>query len=99
VRVPLWALDDDDVAMLVAHERGLDFTVPLALDRLAANPLRGGQRGPGALLLVVCAVPDTFWQREPAMRARIAPIVAVALGAELPEGLRAELDAAREVFG
>ncbi len=90
VRVPMWALDDDDLALLLAHGRGLPYTLALALDRLDADPRRGGQRGPGALLLVAAALPDDVWREHPAARARVRSLARRALdGAD--DRLRDEL--------
>jgi hypothetical protein len=98
VRVPMWALDDDDLAFLIAHHRALEFTVPLALDRLEAQPDRGGMRGPGALLLVVAATPDDFWERHRDLRGRVLGI-AVRARAVTDELLAGEIDAILDVFG
>jgi hypothetical protein len=61
-RVPLWALDDDDLAFLLARRRGVPPVLALALHRLREDPLRRTTLPVGLLVTVVAALDDTVWR-------------------------------------
>ncbi|MFN8878603.1 MAG: hypothetical protein ACK53A_15605 [Gemmatimonadota bacterium] len=97
-RVPMWALDDDDLLLLVGRGRGLPHTASLALERLAERPLRGGSHGPGTLLLVVAALPDAVFEAAPQLVPRVRGVLAAAAAQPVDEALAEELALARERF-
>lgn len=74
-QVPLWALDDDDLVLLVGRGKGMPYVAALACDRLMEDPLRGGRSGPGALLLVVAALPDAVFAVDPNLADSLARCV------------------------
>jgi hypothetical protein len=104
VRVPLWALDDDDLALLLVHGRGVPHVVALALHRLREAPWRPIGRSPGFLLLVLCTVPPAWWSAHPEAQAILASCLDAA-AATSPDGTRSldpalaeELAVARDVL-
>lgn len=92
-RVPLWALDDDDLLLLVGEGRGLPHTVALALHRLAEDPLRSGAHPPGTMWRALASVPDGCWAAEPGLRAGLARAVAVLRAAPVPSDVLDDAEA------
>lgn len=97
-RVPMWALDDDDLLLLIGRGKGLPYTAALALERLADRPLRGGAHAPGTLLLVVAALPDAVFAAEPALLPPLRRTLDAAAALPVDEPLAEELALARERF-
>ncbi len=50
---------------MVGQNIGLSFLIPLALEKLAENPLASGDFYPGDLLKNVLDVKPEFWQENP----------------------------------
>ncbi len=100
---PLRQLGPAELRLLLTQGRGLAWVVPLALERLAAEPFAAADYGPGALLAALLTVDPERW--DPAWRDRLARVVHAARAHLdlLPEPARArladDLDAAREQFG
>jgi hypothetical protein len=78
-RVPLSALTTEDLRLLLGQQIGVEHLLPLALDRLEAEPLRAGDFYPGDLLRNVLCLPATAWQHDPPLRARVAAVARQAL--------------------
>ncbi len=94
-----------ELRRLLAHGRGVRWTLPLALVRLEREPFLAGDYGPGDVLGAVLALgpDDPAW--SPARRALLARVLdgarsGVGALAE-PDRMRIadDLDAARELFG
>ncbi|WP_020159678.1 contact-dependent growth inhibition system immunity protein [Methylobacter marinus] len=64
-KVPVDQLGNEDLRLLIGQQIGLDFVVPLALERLSANPLVSGDIYLGDLLEVVSRLPEEFWVTHP----------------------------------
>lgn len=104
---PLRQLGAAELRLLLTQERGLAWVVPLALERLLAEPFAAADYGPGALLTALLTALATLgpdrW--DPAWRERLARAAhgARAHLALVPEPVRArvadDLEAAREQFG
>jgi hypothetical protein len=73
-KVPIGALSIEDLRLLIGQKMGLEFLVPLVLERLAANPLVSGDYYEGDLLSMVLAIPDTFWAAHPALNNQMVEI-------------------------
>lgn len=84
VRVPLWALDDDDLLLLVGEGRGLPHSAALALHRLAEDPLRSGSHPPGTMWRALGAVPSSCWAAEPGLRDGITRALAALRATSAP---------------
>jgi hypothetical protein len=93
--MPLWALDDDDLMLMVGRGKGMPFVAALACDRLSEQPLRGGRSGVGALLVAVAAMPDDVFTADPSLAPALASRVRDAQAALTGYGL--PLSAARRV--
>jgi len=74
-RVPIGHLNVEDLRLLIGQHESLDVLVPLALEKLAADPLAEGDFYPGDLLAAVLTVPSTYWHAHPPERDRLAPVV------------------------
>ena len=74
-RVPIGRLDVEGLRLLIGQHESLDVLVPLALEKLAADPLAEGDFYPGDLLAAVLTVPGTYWHAHPPERDRLAPVV------------------------
>lgn len=59
--VPLRELTVEHLRMLIGQGISLTYTVPLALERLSADPLVSGEMYPGDLLNAVKSISDDFW--------------------------------------
>ena len=68
-RKPLMEFTIEDLSTMIGQQIGLPYLLPLALDRLAEDPLVGGDMFPGDLLTVVAGVPPQFWQQHPDLQA------------------------------
>jgi hypothetical protein len=74
-RVPIGRLNVEALRLLIGQHESLDALVPLALERLEADPLAEGDFYPGDLLAAVLAIPATYWHAHPQERDRLSPIV------------------------
>jgi hypothetical protein len=70
---------------MIGQHMSLEYLIPLALDRLRADPLAEADYYPGDLLKVVLAVPAEYWEANREARKVIGEIVARAQ--PLPEQL------------
>lgn len=100
---PLRQLGAAELRLLLTQGRGLAWTVPLALERLLAEPFAAADYGPGDLLGALLTVDPARW--DPAWTERLARVVRSARAHLdlLPDAVRArtadDLEAAREQFG
>lgn len=100
---PLRQLGAAELRLLLSQGRGLAWTVPLALERLLAEPFAAADYGPGDLLGALLTVDPIHW--DPAWTERLARVVHEARSHLdlLPDAARArtadDLEAAREQFG
>ena len=69
---PFGLLTNDDLRFLIDQELGLEHTIPVALDRLADNPLNSGDSYVGDLLVAIINVPHSFWLAHPELNDRVA---------------------------
>jgi hypothetical protein len=65
---PLASLTDEDLRVGLEQQIGLDYLVPIALERLDTAPLVEARLYPGDLLDGLLNVPATFWDRNPGLR-------------------------------
>jgi CDI immunity proteins len=61
--------------MLIGQKEGLDALVPLALERLEADPLAEGDYYPGDLLAAVLAIPSAHWLAHTRQRDRLSAVL------------------------
>jgi len=61
---PVRRLDAAALCHLLRHDVALEFTAPLALERLAEEPLLQAQQYPGDLLVAAMESRTAFWQER-----------------------------------
>jgi len=64
-RVPLCDFTVEDLRIMIGQSIGLEYLVPLALERLQADPYAEGDYYPGDLLVNVLRSDARFWRRQP----------------------------------
>jgi len=64
----------EDLAFLVRQRVGLQFIVPLSLERLRTHPLTHRDYYPGVLLVAALGVDQSFWHEHPHWRAELEEI-------------------------
>ena len=74
-KLPLSQFTLEDLRIMIGQEIGLQFLVPLALDRLESNPLAEGDFYPGDLLASVLQVEPSFWREWPRLRVEVTDIL------------------------
>lgn len=86
-RTPLADFSVDDLRLMISQGIGLQRLVPLALDRVEANPLAEGDLYPGDLLVSLFRVAESHWSTDidavSRLRQLADAIVAVAQDAAL----------------
>lgn len=61
-KLPLSALTNDDIAMMLRQKFSLDYIVPLAIDLLQKDLLAFGENGnEGAIMDAILELPANFW--------------------------------------
>jgi hypothetical protein len=73
-RKPLRELSSEDLAFLLRQSAGLQFVVPLALERLTLHALTHRDYYPGVLLVAALGVDHSFWREHPQWRAKLEKI-------------------------
>lgn len=75
-RVPLREVSPEDLRLLLRQAVGVEPLLPIALDRLDADPFVAGDYHPGGLLKEVLAVPAATWGRHRGWRRRAVVVAA-----------------------
>ncbi len=73
---PIGEFTTEDLRIMIGQDIGTVFLVPLALEKLAADPLAEGNCYPGDLLCSVLNLPGQFWQRHSGWRSQLEAIIA-----------------------
>jgi hypothetical protein len=71
---PLREFSSEDLAFLLGQTAGLQFVVPLVLERLTLHPLTHHDYYPGVLLVAALGVDHSFWREHPQWRAKLEEI-------------------------
>lgn len=77
--VPIRDFTLEDLRLVIGQRRGLQYLIPLALERLEENPLAEGDIYRGDLLMSLSHPDDAFWEQHPEWRARVRTVVERAL--------------------
>jgi len=77
-RKPISMLTDEELRLAVGQGIGLEWLIPLILQRLAENPFRAGDLFEGDLLVSLALVPSSYWTEHPAERSLLASEVVTA---------------------
>src|SRR5215831_6025809 len=72
---PLKDFTTEDLRIMIGQQIGLEFLVPIALERLAENPFAEGDFYPGDLLMTLLRLPAGYWHKQPDLRWELADIV------------------------
>ncbi len=67
-------LTDEDIRLGLEQQIGVDYLVPLAIQRLQVEPLVEARLYPGDLLQSLLDVPLSYWQRNPQIRDDVAAL-------------------------
>ena len=86
-RVPLRDFSVEDLRIMIGQQIGLDYLIPLALERLDDNPFSEGAYYPCDLLVSVLGAEARFWQSHPELRERIVAVAerAISLFPTMPD--------------
>lgn len=74
-RKPLAEFSAEDLRIMIGQEISLPYLVPLALEKLEADPFIEGDFYPGDLLAAVLRIDDSFWTAHPELASRIKAIM------------------------
>lgn len=85
---PLRRLQLKDIYLLIHHSIGLEYVLPVAVDRLAQAPWLVAHRHPGDLLVAVMEADSRFWRENYELWAAMIPILEDAAG-EAAEAMEA----------
>jgi hypothetical protein len=69
-KVPLEKLSAENLRMLIGQKIGLQFIVPIALDKLEENLLASGDMYEGDLLSSLASLSSEFWDANEELKAR-----------------------------
>jgi hypothetical protein len=103
-RTPLREFSSEDLAFTLRQSAGLQFVVPLALERLHPHPLTHRDYYPGVLLVAALGVDQKFWREHPQLRAELDEIAQHAFaslrarGHKTQEKFRITLEALTEAY-
>jgi hypothetical protein len=75
-RKPLNEFTIEDLRIMIGQGVGLPYLIPMAVERLEADPLAAGDFYPGALLSAVLRTDVIFWQNHPDSHQRARRILA-----------------------
>ena len=78
-RVPVREFTLEDLRLLISQQIGLQYLIPIALERLHGDPFVEGDCYPGDLLAAVLRADSRFWIASPELRAEAARIAQHAL--------------------
>jgi hypothetical protein len=102
-RVPVKEFVIEDLRIMIGQQIGLQYLLPLALDRLEDDPFAEGDFYPGDLLMSVLGVSLAFWEQHPDLRQRMDAIIETAkaqIGARVKDKeIKATLTAKLNAFG
>jgi hypothetical protein len=73
-RLPLDALSEEHMWILIRQSIGLDYLVLMALEKLEVNPLLRSHRAEGDLLSAVLCADALVWKRNPQYRQRVTKL-------------------------
>lgn len=74
-RKPLIEFTTEDLRIMIGQQISLPLLIPLAVERLEAEPLAEGNYYPGDLLAAVLKVDRAFWPEHPDSFQRIRRVV------------------------
>jgi hypothetical protein len=85
-KLPLRHFTVENLRIMLGQDIGSRYLVPIALERLEAEPFAEGDFYPGDLLCSVLSLPQGFWADHPELKARVAAVAVRAMGAHDHDG-------------
>lgn len=85
-KLPLRHFTVENLRIMLGQDIGSRYLVPIALERLEAEPFAEGDFYPGDLLCSVLSLPQGFWADHPELKARVAAVAARAMGSHDHDG-------------
>lgn len=79
-KLPLRLFTVENLRIMLGQDIGSRYLVPIALERLEAEPFAEGDFYPGDLLCSVLSLPREFWSDKPELRTRVTAVAARAMG-------------------
>ena len=73
-QIRLCELTDEDLRLAIGQQMGLPYLLPIAIQRLHADPLASGDFFEGDLFLNLLRVPDHAWAATPGLRKELLTI-------------------------
>ncbi len=78
-QVPLRDFTIENLRITIGQNIGLEYLIPLAIDKLRENPLAKGDHYPCDLLCDVLTADAGFWRNHPGLHEQLIPITERAL--------------------
>ena len=95
-RIPLNMFTVEDLRIMIGQNIGLDYLMPLAIEKLEQNPLAEGDFYAGDLLVNVWRVEPDFWPKLPPLKTKVTKIADKAF--EIPTITQVECESVREAY-
>jgi hypothetical protein len=97
-RVPLkdYTIEDLRIMIMIGQNIGLDYLMPLAIEKLEQNPLAEGNCYAGDLLVNVLRVDSLFWSQFPTLMSKVSKIAEKAF--EVPTITKTEFEAIQDAY-
>ena len=89
-RVPLKDYNVEDLRIMIGQNIGLNYLMPLAIEKLEQNPLAEGDYYAGDLLVNVLLVEARFWSQFPTLMSKASKIAEKAF--EVPTITKTEFE-------
>ncbi|HET6465536.1 MAG TPA: contact-dependent growth inhibition system immunity protein [Nitrospiria bacterium] len=74
-RKPVGRFSIEDHRIMIGQNIGVQFLVPIAIEKLQTDPLSEGDFYPGDLLAVVLRIEPIFWKQEPGWKTELKKIL------------------------
>lgn len=74
-RKPLEEYTIENLRVMIGQQVGLDYLMPLAIEKLTDNPMASGKYYPGDLLQSVLSVVPSFWKTHPDLYADVESVL------------------------
>lgn len=70
-RVPLIEFQGSDLLRMISQDIGIEYLIPVAIERLRADPLADRDDYPGSLLGALLKASSKYWDKNPKLREEI----------------------------
>jgi hypothetical protein len=87
-KAPISQFTTEDLRIVIGQDIGLQWLIPLALEKLEEDILAEGDCYPGDLLKNVTRVPQEFWESNPELHIKLKKLIADSRDVIDNEGLK-----------